>query len=327
MKFLNYVHNFRGIAILYVVVVHCISAFNWEQAPLTDAILQIIWGYGSVSFVFIAGYLFQYLIKQYTFRKYMTKKLLYVGLPYFLGSIPAIVYFVFFRERWNVNGIYEHPWFYQIVLFYLTGQHLAPYWFIPMIFVFYTISPLLMWYDRHPKLYYLLPVFIGISLIVPRSTFVLQNFTHFFSVYVAGMFFSHYRTRFMDSLSKFGVIIMMLIGVIVLSILDFYSGGYQAIYLQKLVLSVFYLALLYRFDSKINKTFSLFATTSFGIFFIHSYIISIIKLVYLNRTGRYFDGTFMNFLLFSLFIVGISTGIVVFLKKLFGTRSRYIIGS
>ncbi len=95
MKFLNYIHNFRGVAILYIVIVHCISAFNWDHARFAEALLRIFLTYGTVCFVFIAGYLFQHLAEQYEFQKYITKKLLYVGLPYFIWSIPAIIYFVF----------------------------------------------------------------------------------------------------------------------------------------------------------------------------------------------------------------------------------------
>ena len=330
MKFLNYIHNFRGVAILCIVFGHCVSAFDWSDSPLMEQILTILLGNGTVLFVFIAGYLFQHLIDRYEFKDYFVKKLQYVILPYLICSIPAILFFVFFQQRWNVAaGFYGRPWYAQIVMFYLTGAHLAPYWFIPMIFMYYLASPVLAWIDRHPQIYYSLPVFVVVSLLIPRAGAgaVFQNFAHFFSVYLFGMLCSHYRAQIIEIIARRESLIMMAVAVLGLSVLDFYTTGHHAAYLQKLVFSALFLALLYKFDARIKQTFSLLATTSFGIYFAHSYIISTLKMVYANRTGHYFHGGMLPFLLLGIFASAASLGVVALIQTVFKKHSRYIIGS
>ncbi len=73
--FLNYVNNFRGIAIIYIVAGHCISAFNWQNSPQLARLIKILMSNGTVFFVFIAGYLFQYLLSSYEPKKYFISKL------------------------------------------------------------------------------------------------------------------------------------------------------------------------------------------------------------------------------------------------------------
>ena len=160
-QFLDYINHFRGMAILFIVFGHCISAFNWEASEDLSRLLKIIFSNGSVLFVFIAGYLFQHLSLKFLFSRYFYNKLLNVGLPYILCSIPAILYFVFIEKRWDVPPeFYLNSKHMQIILFYLTGAHMAHFWFIPMIFIYYLISPLLIFLDKKFFLYYLIPISI-----------------------------------------------------------------------------------------------------------------------------------------------------------------------
>jgi peptidoglycan/LPS O-acetylase OafA/YrhL len=77
--FLPYIHNFRGIAILYIVAFHCHSSFGWGYHDLEKRIWNSLVVYGTVLFVFIAGFLFQHLNGQdrnydFSFVTYLKKK-------------------------------------------------------------------------------------------------------------------------------------------------------------------------------------------------------------------------------------------------------------
>ncbi len=78
-QFLPYIHNFRGIAILYIVAFHCLSSFGWGDNILEKRICNSLVVYGTVLFVFIAGFLFQHLNanhhhNDFNFKVYLKKK-------------------------------------------------------------------------------------------------------------------------------------------------------------------------------------------------------------------------------------------------------------
>lgn len=78
-QFLPYIHNFRGVAILYIVAFHCLSSFGWGDNILEKRICNALVVYGTVLFVFIAGFLFQHLNASekhydFNFKLYLKKK-------------------------------------------------------------------------------------------------------------------------------------------------------------------------------------------------------------------------------------------------------------
>ena len=188
--FLGYIHYFRALAITFIVAGHAIDAMVWSNVEL-GRLMRILLSNGSVLFVFIAGYLFQHLSDKLSGRKYFSSKFKNVILPYLLISIPAILISVtvFDQERvWP--GFYDKPILQQVVMFYLTGAHLAPLWFIPMITLFYLVSPLLLQADKGRLIYMLLPVFMIVSCFVGRGL-PHESFVHFFSVYLMGLSLIH----------------------------------------------------------------------------------------------------------------------------------------
>jgi peptidoglycan/LPS O-acetylase OafA/YrhL len=76
--FLPYIHNFRGIAILYIVAFHCWSSLGWGNHTLEKAVWNSLVVYGTVLFVFIAGFLFQHLNgranRSFSYKTYLKKK-------------------------------------------------------------------------------------------------------------------------------------------------------------------------------------------------------------------------------------------------------------
>jgi surface polysaccharide O-acyltransferase-like enzyme len=328
--FLGYIHSFRAIAIFFIVSGHCIDGFDWQQNKDMERILKIIFGNGTVLFVFIAGYLFQYLSVKYNFYKYFYSKFKYVISPYLIISIPAIIAFTFFVERETVwEGFYNNPVWVQVVLFYLTGLHLAPLWFIPMIVMFYISSPFLIKADNSKYFYILLPLFFLISYFIDRG-FPYQSFIHFFSIYVFGMFFSRYRSH-LDSIISNGIVILFLLIIIVFLCFSEYlidKGTMTYLnFVQKTCLSVFLLGLLIKLNGMHQSKFiALIADSSFGIYFIHSYVITGAKLIVLNFNGRLFEGGYL-FTLTPFIVMSICVCFVLIVNKIFKSKSRFFIGS
>ena len=331
--FLQYIQSFRGIAIAYIVAGHCISIFNWDNAENLERWLKIIFGNGTALFVFIAGYLFQYLAKNYTKKKYFLSKLKNVISPYIVISIPGIYFSIFILHRYTVwDGFYSSPVWEQVIYFYITGLHVTPLWFIPMITLFYIVSPLLVLADRNKKIYYLLPVFITVSCFVSRGGYYAYiSFIHFFSVYLLGMFCCRNRDKINACLSKIWVLSVIALIVVLFIVLEYYymQGTMTWVnFLGKIFLCFFYIGLLVRLEGKFNdRVLVILANVSFGIYFVHSYYITSLKML----TKSYWNGNIhggVPELILSTIVVLLTCSLTVWLiKKMFGKKSRFVIGS
>lgn len=329
--FLNYIHSFRALAILFIVAGHSIDAFIWKDNYEISRVLRIFISNGSVLFVFIAGYLFQHLSARYETKKYLLTKLKNVIIPYIIISIPAIFVFVVLLKRESVwIGFYDAPIIQQISAFYLTGFHLAPLWFVPMIALFYLVAPLLIKADKRKVFYYCIPLFILASCLVHRGGMPYIKFIHFFSVYVIGMWCSHYKEQLNPILSK--NIILFGLAVLMFSF-AFYEFAFTTAtmtylnYLQKVTMSLFFMGALIKAGPKLDfKFINTVAHVSFGIFFLHSYILTIGKLAYQKVFSTPPQGTLLSYLFVVLMTMVLTTLVVLIIKHFTKSKSRYLVG-
>lgn len=334
--FLQYIHAFRGIAILLIVGSHVFYGLRDENTAIS-IINSSVRG-TSILFLFISGYLFQHLSYKFTVKHYYLNKLKYVILPYLIISTPIILlklypmpaYALSHFDNANISLAY------QVLIFLTTGKHLLPFWFIPVIVLFYSLAPLLYQLDKKGKVYYFLPLFIVVSLLVPRTELndIPRLFIHFFSVYLFGMFMSHYKERVWTFSSRYWKLVTLLIisisVVVVLLPYDSYEH-LSFMYLHKMLLCWFFIYFLTRYADKIPNQLSLLAEVSFGIYFIH-YIFAIAYRKGLNYIFEYnFDSSpfvwliIWTFGIFSITLVCVIT--IVLIKRIFGIRSRLLIGS
>ena len=344
--FLRYIHNFRGIAILIIVMGHVLVYLDWENSRTSYVIYKTLFKDGTVYFVFIAGFLFQYLSKKYAYRNYLRKKLNYVVIPYFVVSIPAIIYCILSQkissDAWfeNVFPLWTLPK--QIITLYLTGAHLYPLWFIPMIVIFYLISPLLILFDKNPKFYRMLILLLPLSFLFPRPQIneIWQSFAYFFPVYILGMFGSHYLENILLQTKKH-FLVLAAISLLLSCLYAYQNLSAEALLSKYLFVNTFnreiqcflLLYLLWHFDEKIsNRTHQIlafFANISFGLYFLHGYIISIyFKLIAKLPIIDFWlgQGNFMIFIFTSVLVTLASVLFVVLPQKYLGKNSRYVIG-
>ena len=328
--FLGYIHYFRALAITFIVAGHSIDALIWSNHDV-ERLIRIFLSNGSVLFVFIAGYLFQHLSNKLRGMRYFSSKVKNVILPYFLISIPAIIISVTIFEQDRVwPEFYDKSIWEQVVFFYLSGAHLAPLWFIPMICIFYLISPLLLELDKGRLMYVMIPAFIVVSCVVGRGL-PHYSFVHFLSVYLLGMYFSKYKEEINPVISRAPVIAVALGLVIGLAMIEFLlttaTMSYWN-YLQKLSMAVFFLGLFIRYNEHLTSKFvSRLADISFGIFFIHSYALTSGKILYERSFGALADG---NALLL-VAVIGATLILCFYLiemiRSMFGKHSRMLVGS
>ena len=328
--YLHYMRAFRVLAIFCIVAGHTVDAFEWSNQDGIERLLRIFISNGSCFFIFIAGYLFQHLSNKYDTITYYKAKISHVVLPYLLMSLPAIFTFTFVMERESVwAGFYDQPVWIQVGWFYATGTHLAPLWFVPMISIFYVLAPVLIREDRSRRLYYFLPVSIALSLLVARGGPV-QSFVHFFSAYLIGMACSHFKGMLQPVFTKLAFLLPMLTLSVLAGLIEYeLNDGTMTAwnYSQKVFGSLFLLGLLSRFNEWLTSDFlKILADTSFVVFFLHSYVITAIKIICMQEFGSLPSGSFVMVLLASCAVLALCVLMVQVIKKLTGRRSRQVIG-
>ncbi|ASZ13154.1 acyltransferase [Chitinophaga pendula] len=331
-KFISYIHNFRGIAIIYVVAAHILVA--WPQGSVTQKILDIVFQNSTILFLFIAGYLFQHLSAKFEYKDYLIKKFQNVICPYLIISVPIIIYRIVSHD---VPGftIEEHPDFLswtrgqQAMHYLFHGAHLQQLWFIPMITIYYLIAPVLLYIDRHPKLYYVLLPLIALSLIIQRSALsdTLGMAVHFLSVYVFGMFLSRYKDEYLEFAKKYWVLITVLsIGFLVLNFFVPKAWYDPVDYTQKMLFCCFYIYWLWRLEKYMPKFVDTLAVLSFGIYFVHYFFVLFLRGAHMKVFHSEVPG---NLLYWTVSFLIVMVGSIIALqiaKKILGKNSKYFVG-
>ena len=344
--FLSYIHSFRAIAIVLIVAFHALDLFEWSNHYFIGRLLAVFLSNATVLFVFIAGYLFCYLSDKYRYGGYLKKKTINIIAPYLVVSVPAIYHAVFmpvdiasiYPQLDSTSKLYQIAWMY-----FHGGTHLNyALWFIPMITIFYIISPAFMAIIRRPILYVVLILLVPVSMLVHRPVFpnlnTLHSVLYFLSVYVVGMTACQYRDTIEGYLGrvKLYLAIILLLYIFLQALFADHSGIYSATkmfsfdhgyidlqYFQKMILCFFLLAWLKDKSFNDNKTVGYIADISFTIFFIHLYFIFAIK--YLNGWNK-FEGNIAFFVAIVATVFICCMIVARIAQALLGKHGRYLIG-
>ncbi len=352
-RFLQYIHNLRGLAILFVVGVHA-GGYDrdWKSHPEVRQVLHAFFdpseGNGTVLFLFIGGFLFQYLThNQFVFKKFFEQKFFNIILPYIIISIPLIL----IRMNTNYNsltlpdGFHQRPVVYQFFHHLLTGSHMPPFWFISAIVLFYFTAPLLHKADNQTFYRYGFPLVLLSCFFTYRPEHNANTFLaylHFIPVYIAGMWASYHRERIL----AFGwkLLVPLIILYVTMTILDL-SGYFSAsrgktfeqiiseralffnVYMLKAMVLCFALLLLFHKLRSIRMPLlEILGHYSFGVFFVHYIFIGICRKI-IETMGVSVDFSLLTYLIFFIVVLMVSILTVYLVKRMTGRYSRYLIGS
>lgn len=211
-------------------------------------------------------------------------------------------------------------------------------WFMPVIALFYFVGPLLIKGDRNHILYWLLPIFILASFIVHRSPFFpTYNFVHFFSVYVLGMFLSKHKNVINPQLIQNKVLIALLISFLLICIWQYFPLTPQlkaSFYVQKTIFTFLALSLLIKFEAYTKHTIvDIIANTSFGVYFVHAYIIQATEMLFIYMNQKFLSHTHISFhgnivlhFLLSCLILLLSILLVLLIKGVIGSKTYILFG-
>ena len=354
-KILNYINIFRGIAILFIVLGHAIDVSN----PFIHRVFMELFAHGTIMFLFISGFLFEYLSKEFNYKIYLKKKLFNVILPYLIISIPGIIYCLS-----HINIFSEYKPITQIILYLITGIiHNPPTWYIPLITLYFIASKGLLFLKTKHILYKMLPFFALFTILIQRPQYgdnMCSDMTifhkyfvliyillliivtlHFLFIYVLGMYYSSNKIK-IKYLYKNRLWLWIL--MFLASFIDIYIMKYnlpQNGDISKIFLTLLLLAYLKHNNKKItkhkiiNKIFNKIAKYSFGIFFTHWYILMCFNKLFVNPYKEIIsistligNISFMTFKFITVFSLSFCVCYIIklILNKLGFHKTRYIIG-
>lgn len=197
---LNYMTQYRGFAILMIVMVHCITRFLDRSNTMYNYIYAF-WSNSTDLFLFISGFLFEHLLyKKYPYKVFIKKKVSRLIVPYIFWALPVSL-LLFCYKGFDFKYLGYTMW---SGLEHFNDAH----WYIPFIFGLFVISPLFVFLQKKKLLYSVfLPLFLFIALTTERSDInvfygqtMIVNLVGFFFL---GMFFSHYKEFFLEKLYRF----------------------------------------------------------------------------------------------------------------------------
>lgn len=351
-SFLNSINYFRGLAIVIIVFGHSYGLSNVDVDTVLDRAFFSLIKHGSVYFIFISGFLFHhiYFVRKadFSYRKYLEKKVSYVFVPYLVISIIPILIRVFYLDSRQYVADWAADNYLLSVLWYIgTGRIFVGYWYVPTGMILFLLSPLVIWIVKSK---YCLPTIIllmSVSLVIHRPALNLNpihSTVYFFPTYILGCYASKNRkyiySYMEDKKLIFGLLAVLL--ALIQALFWDYPGTIQRsswlidsnvwltntidiILIQKVIICFLLMSWLYSYEDSDIKTLDNIANRSFAIYFIHPILMSIGRWVLFRKNFEY-EGSYLIWFTVGCCLLFSSMIVAQTMKIIFKKNSRYLIG-
>jgi surface polysaccharide O-acyltransferase-like enzyme len=351
--FLNSVNYFRGICILFIVAGHCVSPSGWHIDSFFEKVfINLVYG-GSALFVFISGFLFHHVFyNNFDYLTFVTKKVKNVLIPYLILSSAPIIYFVIYKG--TASGRYSDYIFLQkegvyyeyarpIIMYLWSGCTLTAYWYIPFIMIVFLLSPFFIAYIhlKPATRLFVLCIMIVIASLIHRpvdNLYPLQSVVYFAPLYAYGILASIHKDAIYDYLK--GKEIYLLILIVLCASLqvilynhfgNFHKSPFAISYpdiiiFQKMIMCLFFMVFLHKFEDKNFAVLKPLASASFAIYFLHPFVISAVYLVISNLKESQQETAGILWLMIFPVVVILCIVIAKIIKAIFRSYSRQVIG-
>lgn len=344
--YLNSLTYFRAISILFIVMGHVqyICEWDWHLDSLFEKILfALIFG-STAQFVFISGFLFHHKFYiNFNFKRFIVSKIKNVFLPFFLLSLPFAIF--------NLITDNENSFLIRSFIFiksYITGSISIAFWYIPFVMILFFLSPLFVSFIKlKSKTQWLIfASMTAVSMTIHRPHFhqivsVFHHVLYYIPVYLFGILCSKHKEK-LYAFSKGKEIIYLLLSLVCVALQIYTTGrvgnyhkyitefrGIDWVYPQKIMLCLFFMALLNRFEQTDLKLLKKIANASFTIYFLHSLLNNLFEYFplakYIKNTLHIENSGLLWILLSASFVIfSYYTGLLI--KRYFPTKSRMLIG-
>jgi peptidoglycan/LPS O-acetylase OafA/YrhL len=333
--FLVDMHYFRAFAIVNIMLVHILHpphAFHIpEDSTLLLKLSGVLFHDSTIYFIFISGFLFQYLSYKFEIRTYYKSKILNVISPYLVNSTLIMLVMSY---GW---GYYEMN-YYTFIRNIILGETQTQYWYIPFITVIFAISPFLLKIkEKHFTIIALLLLFIPLFGTRNGIKITLGMYAYLFPVYCFGMVCAIHYEKLLLFCNKFNKI-LVLTSLALTALLyhskvmhydNFLIFNTEAIYyLQKMAILFVAIHTLQTIKTRNIKVLHLLANYSFSAYFLHLFVYKLLA----NTALEYFPrATTINWSMaavpVAVICIALTISLAVLIKKITGRYSRMLIGA
>ncbi|MCD9551796.1 acyltransferase family protein [Photobacterium carnosum] len=293
-KFYKSINWFRGIAMIFIVLTH-IPVYENTISEKWHTQFTLFKTDGSFFFVFIAGFLFFHLKDRYDYIPFLKNKFKNVISPYLICITPLLLLAVYFNlsglSWFNANLIPSYVSQNNIIYYisYLVstgGAIMEPYWFIPMTAIFFLFSPFLIKTINSKYFYLITLITLAFTLTTNEAGLVspVQSAIHWVGVYLFGAFIC--KHFIIINKYRYYLFFPCLFLTIITIFLDNELVVFNYINHDHIIRVPFTLMFLTLFSiiehdiSKLNmRMLDIIAKYSFGVYFLHPYIIQVLKML------------------------------------------------
>lgn len=333
----------RGLAIVLVVACHVTDGAGWGHATGVRRMAWALLGNATVPFVFVSGYLFHHLSARFRYLAYLRKRFEGVVIPYLVVTTPTLVHQ--YLNHSDVFADRTRPAWLEALGAYSTAAHMpVPFWYIPTIALFYLASPALAALGRSRALPFATLVTLLCAVALHRSRehrCVWQSALYFLPVYLLGIWVSRDRTTWLAALARhrfwllvLGCALFTLQLPIAHALGPVYSsapfsteaGSIDLDLPAKALLTLALLSWLCNESPLSHRLLPPVASASFGIFFVHEYVIQRSLGVERWFTAHHPLLSALAMPFATVGIVALSFLLVRVVQQALGRYSRFIIG-
>jgi surface polysaccharide O-acyltransferase-like enzyme len=354
--FLDYVHSFRGFAILNIVAIHAFAVaivipVNFQADPSAPMFVfnEMLFHDSTLYFALISGLLFSSVLRPRGYRRFYQSKIFNVLSPYIFCTV------VFSVLRWNTDetgllalspGISDY--LASILPNLLSGEAQFTYWYIPVLLFMFAITPLLNVFARAES-WAAVPAWIImlLPLVFSRPEFeegVNQvnagTLIYFTGAYTLGLYLGNELEARLDVIGRYRnpLLAMAITSSVVLTILGFtginrfgfFSLQESIFYVQKLCIAALVLLWLRSLGENQPRWINSFANEAFSIYFLHIFFILLLAeflWIPLHNTEYQPLSIYLSGPIYLAFALVMSMLVVNLARMLVGKRSRLLIGS
>ena len=344
--YLSSFQYFRGVAILFIVAGHCLFVSDWRIDTQVERIVANLVLGGTALFVFISGFLFHHVYyrrQPFDYRRFLAVKFSYVFVPYLAMSVYPLAGLIGGHDGAGLGPPVTAPYHgWQAALFYLgTGSHSFAYWYIPFVMVMFLLSPLFVRFIemRGNRQVPAIIALILVAMIIHRPVdnfYLPQSVLYFTPLYLLGIVASLRKERIYAMFRGRAALTGLLGTAVALAMLhaflhswvgNFHKEMFRLTTLdlilpQKILLCLFFMVYLARYEGRPLRALDLLARVSFPVFFIHPLVISLFLRFELRPPV---PGPF-GWILFTTIVLLVSIALALLVKRCVPRYSRYLIG-
>ena len=306
-----------------------------HQSNIYLIISEVLFHDSTIYFSMISGLLYTSVLKGRGYQKFYKSKLKNVVAPYLFFTLLFSLLTREFQPQPSLEAYGS-----AIVSNFFLGQAQSIYWYIPVLFVLYLLTPLLDYLLKTRsvnKLFYLvllLPFFFSRTAV----DLSFQTLIYFVGSYALGMWLGENLEEYLDYFKNKSKLLLGIALSTSIALVVCYLNGIDYVWKIDVLESLYYpqkvaITLLvlnwYRQKSEQPGRLAKFADDSFAIYFIHFFFIAVISFSLIHGVLPF--GPPLNFLVASVvaLIIGLllSLGFIKLFQKILGKYSRMIIGS